>query len=143
MKRRPLLVGPLAGLIGTAVMTLAQHAEMSATGRAPSTVPGQVAAQLMGRSTSEVTDLNLPMHWAHGTAMGTIRGALTEMGLRGVGGSAVFFALLWTGDAVLYRALGIADWPWRWTRAELLTDAGHKAFYALVTGAAYDSLARS
>ncbi len=139
---RALVRGPLAGLVGTAVMTLAQHRKMSMTGRRPSTVPGQVAAQLLGRTEPDaVTTLNLPMHWAHGATMGALRGALSEMGVRGVAGSAVFFALMWTGDAILYRAMGIAEWPWRWSPAELATDAGHKALYALITGATYDALA--
>ncbi len=140
--KRAIVRGALAGLVGTAVMTLAQRREMSVTGRRPSTVPGQVAAQLLGRTEPDaVATLNLPTHWAHGAAMGPLRGALAGMGLRGVTGSAVFFAMMWAGDAMLYRTLGIADWPWRWSRAELATDIGHKAIYALVTGIAYDTLA--
>lgn len=140
--RRAIVRGPLAGLVGTAVMTLAQRWEMSVTGRRPSTVPGQVAERLLGRTQPvTVATLNLPTHWAHGAAMGPLRGALAGMGLRGITGSAVFFVVMWTGDAILYRALGIADWPWRWTPAELATDIGHKVVYALATGATYDILA--
>jgi len=138
---RTVLRGSVAGVVGTAVMTLAQQAEMSVTGRPPSTVPGQVAARLLSRSDADaVAALSGPTHWAHGAAMGPMRGVLAGMGLRGVAGSAAFFALMWAGDAVLYRTLGIADWPWRWTASELATDMGHKALYALVTGAAYDAL---
>lgn len=112
------------------------------TGRSPSTVPGQVAARLLGHPEADtVASLNLPTHWAHGAAMGPLRGVLAGMGLRGVPGSAVFFAMMWAGDAMLYRALGIADRPWRWDQAELATDIGHKALYALVTGIAYDTFA--
>lgn len=140
--RRAIVKGALAGLVGTAVMTVAQRLEMSVTGRHPSTVPGQVAAQLLGRTEPDaVARLNLPTHWAHGAAMGPLRGALAGMGLRGVTGSTVFFAMMWAGDAMLYRTLGIADPPWRWSPAELATDIGHKALYALVTGIAYDTLA--
>lgn len=49
--------------------------------------------------------------------------------------------MMWAGDAMRYRALGIADRPSRWSPAELATDVGHKALYALVTGVAYDILA--
>lgn len=140
--KRILAKGTLAGLVGAAAMTVAQRLEMSATGRAPSTVPGEVAARLLGHPEPDVVArLNLPTHWAHGAAMGPLRGALAGIGLRGVTGSAVFFAMMWAGDAMLYRALGIADRPWRWSPAELATDIGHKALYALVTGAAYDILA--
>ncbi|MGH3935771.1 MAG: hypothetical protein ACRDS1_12480 [Pseudonocardiaceae bacterium] len=140
--KRAIVKGILAGLVGTAVMTVAQRLEMSATGRSPSTVPGEVTARLLGRTEpNAVANLNLATHWAHGAAMGPLRGALAGMGLRGVTGSAVFFAMMWAGDAMLYRALDIADRPWRWSAAELATDIGHKALYALVTGIAYDTLA--
>ncbi len=50
------------------------------------------------------------------------------------------FALLWGGDAALYRALGIADAPWQWQGDELAVDLLHKGIYAAVTGAVYDAL---
>jgi hypothetical protein len=52
------------------------------------------------------------------------------------------FATFWTGDVALYKVLGIAPAPWRWRRQELATDLFHKGVYALVTGAAYERLAR-
>lgn len=141
---RTVVRGAMAGLAGAAVMTVAQQLEMSRTGRAPSTVPGQVAAALLGRSEPDaVTKLNLPMHWAHGVAMGPLRAALAKAGVRGPAGSAAFLAMMWAGDVLLYRALEIADWPWRWSADELAADIGHKALYAFVTGAAYDALAAS
>jgi hypothetical protein len=81
-----------------------------------------------------------PVHWAHGISMGALRGALDQAGLRGLQASAAHFALLWGGDAALYRALGIADVPWRWDADELASDLLHKAVYAAVTGAVYDAM---
>ena len=74
--------------------------------------------------------------------MGALRGALDLAGLRGPQASLAHFALLWGGDAALYRALGIAEMPWRWTSDELATDLLHKGVYAAVTGAVYDTLSR-
>lgn len=48
--------------------------------------------------------------------------------------------MLWSGDALLYKSLGLADRPWRWTARDLATDVGHKAIYAAVTGLVYDRL---
>lgn len=140
---RRILRGAVAGLIGTAVMTTSQYIELSLTKRPLSTVPGQVGARLLSRPDDEVESLSTPMHWAHGVALGALRGALSGMGLRGLKGALTFFAIMWAGDAVLYRVLKITDWPWRWTRAELATDVGHKALYALVTSGSYNSLTRS
>jgi hypothetical protein len=44
-------------------------------------------------------------------------------------------------DAALYRALGVADLPWRWDADELASDVLHKGLYAMTTGAVYDALA--
>lgn len=136
--------GMLAGAVGTAAMTLSEQLEMSVSGRESSRVPGQVAAHLLPgcdpNSPSDVRRLNTPMHWAHGITMGAIRGALDSAGLNGSTATAVHFALLWGGDAALYRTLGIADVPWRWEADALTTDLAHKGVYAAVTGAVYDAM---
>jgi hypothetical protein len=117
---------------------------MSVSGRASSTVPGQVGAHLLPgadpASSSDVARLGGPVHWGHGVAMGALRGILDVAGLKGPAASAAHLALVWGGDAVLYRALGIADVPWRWGADELGADLLHKGVYAVVTGAVYDAL---
>ncbi len=87
--------------------------------------------------------LNLPVHWAHGISMGAMRGLLDAGGLRGPAASAVHSALLWAGDAALYRVLGIADVPWRWSLGEFGTDVLHKGVYAVATGLTFDALTSS
>ena len=138
--------GMVAGAVGTVAMTLSQRLEMSLTGRAGSQVPGQVGAHLVpGKdpgSPADVTHLNSAVHWTHGIAMGAVRGALDIAGLNGPRASLAHFALVWGGDAGLYRGLGIAELPWRWSAADLATDLTHKGVYAGVTGVAYDVLAR-
>ena len=136
--------GMAAGAVGTVAMTVSERLEMAVSGRAGSTVPGEVGAHLVpGKdpgSDSDVEQLNSAVHWAHGITMGALRGVLDVAGVRGPQASLVHFALLWGGDAALYRALGIADVPWRWNSEELATDMLHKGVYAAVTGVAYDAL---
>jgi hypothetical protein len=60
--------------------------------------------------------------------------------MRGPAATAAHFALVWGGDAALYRTLGVAAPPWRWGADELATDLLHKGIYAAVTGAVYDAL---
>ena len=139
--------GMVAGLAGTIAMTMSERLEMAVTGRQASTVPGQVGAHLLpGRDPNNQIDvdrLNGPVHWAHGVSMGAIRGILDVAGAQGPAASAAHFALLWGGDAVLYRTLGVADVPWRWGADELAADLLHKGVYAAVTGATYDGLAKA
>jgi len=139
--------GLIAGAVGTVAMTLSQTLEMSLSRRKGSQVPGKVGAHLLpGRdpqSTTDIATLNSPVHWAHGISMGALRGLLDTAGLRGPAASAVHFALVWGGDAALYRALGIADVPWRWAAEELGIDLLHKGVYAAVTGATYEVMSRT
>jgi hypothetical protein len=117
---------------------------MAVSGREASQVPGQVGAHLLpGQdpgSPADVARLNAPVHWMHGISMGAVRGALDVAGLRGADASVAHFLMLWSGDAALYRALGVADVPWRWEADELASDVLHKGVYAAVTGAVYDAL---
>lgn len=138
--------GAVAGTIGTAAMTVSEEAEMRVTGRDASMVPGVVASKLLPlnpKGKKELARVSWGVHWAHGIAQGKIRGLLGHLGVKGVApGAAVHFGVMWTGDVLLYKALGVAPWPWEWTRAELATDVLHKGFYAVVTSVAYERLAR-
>ena len=136
--------GLAAGALGTVAMTLSETLEMRLTGRAGSTVPGQVGAKLFDMDPDRVGGmdrLNTGMHWGHGILAGSLRGALTLAGLRGVPATAVHFGLVWGGDAMLYWTLGIAPAPWRWKTRGLVTDVSHKGVYALAAGAAFDAIA--
>lgn len=141
---RATVLGMVAGAVGTVAMTLTERLEMSVSGRAPSTVPGQVGAHLLPGADpavpGDVARLNGPVHWGHGIAMGALRGVLDVAGLHGPSASAAHFALVWGGDAALYHALGIADVPWRWSGDELGADLLGKGVYAAVTGAVYDAV---
>ena len=129
--------GVLAGAAGTAVMTLLQHAEMRATGRPPSTTPGQAAAILLRRDRSEARRLSPYMHVAFGLTMGGLRGLLGP----GASRTAAHYALVSVGDALLYKAMGIADWPWTWSRRDVIADVVGKGSYAASTGVVHDRLA--
>ncbi len=141
---RAAVLGMVAGAAGAVAMTISQRVEMSLSGRAPSTVPGQVGAHLVPGADpavpGDVARLDGPVHWGHGIAMGALRGILDVAGLHGPAATAAHFALVWGGDAALYRTLGIADVPWRWGSGELGADLLHKGVYAVVTGAVYDAV---
>ncbi len=142
---RSLARGMVAGAVGTVALTVAEQLDMKITGRKSSDVPGQVGAHLLpGKdpdSSVDVADLNTPVHWVHGISMGALRGVLDAAGLRGPAATAAHFALFWGGDAALYKTLGIAEAPWKWSGSELASDMFGKGVYAVVTGVVYDQLA--
>lgn len=138
-----MIKGTLAGLIGTAAMTTAQAVEMRVSGRPPSTVPGQVASKLLGlkpRNDEALARISTRMHWAHGASHGLVRAAIGRAGLHGPAAMSAHFALMWGSDVVLYKALAIAPWPWKWSREELAPDVLHKGLYVLATSVAYERL---
>jgi hypothetical protein len=134
-------LGLAAGAVGTIALTIAEKAEMAATGRKPSTVPGQVGAKLSAHdpeSHPEVVERADPlMHWAHGIGLGGVRGLLDAAGMSRPAATLAFFPIVWAGDAALYRALGIAPLPWQWTPRELATDLFGKGVLAFATSGAY------
>ena len=103
--------GALAGLVGTAAMTVAQGVEMRLSGRPPSMVPGQVASKLLFLKPrkKDLPKVSIRMHWAHGIAQGTLRAVVGRTtGLTGPSAGAAHFGMMWTSDAALYRMLGIS-----------------------------------
>jgi hypothetical protein len=138
------LLGLLAGIIGTAIFTVVELIDIKITGRAPSTVPGQVGVRLMGRDIDSNPDLvrklNPFVHWGHGTMLGALRGLIAATGLAFWPATIVFYLLLEGGDVLLYRALGVEPWPWRWSRAELVRDLTLKGVLALAISGVFAAL---
>lgn len=134
-------LGLAAGVIGTIALTVAESVEQRLTGRQSSTIPGQVGTKLAGKDPAThpelVARLNPIVHWVHGISLGAVRGLLDLTGLSALAATVVFVPLVWGGDALLYRMLGIAPAPWKWERGELLTDLYGKGVLALATSGAY------
>ena len=77
--------GLLAGLVGTAAMTLSSTIEAKLRGRAASSAPARATAKALGIKTFE-NDLakarfNDLSHWGYGTGWGVVRGLLGAAGL--------------------------------------------------------------
>jgi hypothetical protein len=134
-------LGLAAGVAGTIALTLAERAEMALTGREASDLPGQVGAKLTGHDPasdpSAVERLDAPAHWAHGIGLGAVRGLLGATRLAPRTATLAFFPLAWASDAALYRVLGLAPAPWRWSRGELGADLFGKGVLSFATSGAY------
>jgi hypothetical protein len=139
-----LLIGLIAGAIGTAVFTLIEYADIAATGRPPSMVPGEVAVELTGgdhrADRDRVKRMNWPMHVMHGTGLGVVLGALSLLDLAPVLTVALFYGGLLLSDWMLYVALGITEAPWRWRGSELARELLLKGTFAAAVGVAFYAL---
>lgn len=135
--------GIVAGVAGTAAMTLSQTVEQKLTKRPGSLVPAQVGAKLIEpeiETGAQAKKLNWAVHWGHGVTMGAVRGLLGATALSAAGASIIHFPLVWGGDVMLYAALGIAPAPWNWGGKELTTDLFHKFVLSAVTSAVFVAL---
>lgn len=132
--------GLLAGLAGTAAMTLAQTLEMKINGREGSDMPAEAVTKTLGiRFADDESEERAAqaIHWLYGSALGGLRGLLDAAGLGNVTGTGAHFLLVWGGEAVTLPALGLMDPPTEQEPEQLATDAGFHALYALTTGAVY------
>lgn len=137
--------GLVAGVAGTALMTLSSTIEMKLTGRAPSSAPAEAAAKMLGVETTgerDRTRFSNVVHWAYGTTWGAARGLADVVGLTGPGAAGAHFAAVWGSGLAMLPALGVAPPVQEWGAKALLTDACHHLVYAAGAGLAYAALDR-
>ncbi len=135
--------GLLAGLAGTVALTISEKIEQSITHRESSTIPAQVGAKVARpqlRSGEDVERLGWVVHWAHGISMGLVRGLLGLTGLGALAASVLHYGLVWGGDVLLYKGLGLAEMPWKWGGRALATDLFHKLVLSVVTSLVFVAL---
>src|SRR3712207_4209208 len=99
--------GLLAGAVGVAAMTAAEKLEQAVTKRPNSYVPAHTLERLLGlptRPDSERLWLNWTMHWGQGIALGAVRAAMAERGIRGPVGSFLLLNLRLLNDQTLENA---------------------------------------
>ncbi|MCC8407928.1 hypothetical protein LJ707_03240 [Mucilaginibacter sp. UR6-1] len=135
--------GILAGLAGTAAITLSQLVEMKITKREPSEATLKVV-----KETADVEPVNeeqkekvsQEIHWAYGTAWGVARGLISLTGLKGLPATAVHFAAVWGTALVLLPKYNAAPPINEEEPKAVAIDALHHAVYATAAGFAFDAL---
>jgi hypothetical protein len=135
--------GALAGVAGVAAMTAAEKAEQALTGRPSSFVPARALLSLVGRKPGDgdrPVGWNHAMHWGTGALLGALRGVWSATGIRGAEATATHAVVRLAFDQTVENATGAGAPPSTWPVPERIVDVGHKALYALVTGAAADRL---
>lgn len=133
--------GVIAGIAGTAAMTVSSTVEAKLRGRAFSDAPARATAKVLGiaefedaRAKARFSDLS---HWGYGTAWGVAHGLLRELGLGGKAATPAHFAAVWGSAAVMLPALEIAPPFVFWGKEEVAIDLFHHGVYATATGLAY------
>ncbi|HJP62497.1 MAG TPA: hypothetical protein VJ844_03605 [Mucilaginibacter sp.] len=135
--------GILAGLAGTAVITLSQMIEMRLTKREPSEAPVKVAEQVtdVKPANKEVKEkVSQEIHWAYGTSWGIVRGLIGLTGVRGVPAIAAHFAAIWGTALVMLPSFKAGPKITEEEPKAIAIDAMHHMVYAIAAGFTYDAL---
>ena len=135
--------GLVAGLAGTAAITVSQAIESKLRGRPPSTAPSDVAGKVLGvqpRNPDGKARFATAVHWGYGTGWGAARGLIGELGLDGPPAAAAHFTTVWSAALVMLPAAGVAPAVWRTPPGEVTIDVWHHAVYAAATSFVYETL---
>jgi hypothetical protein len=138
---RTIGVGAVAGLSGTAAMTVSSTVEAKLRGRQFSTAPARAAQKVLGikefESQRDVARFGFLVHWGYGTGWGVARALLGELGLGPRLATPVHFGALWGSELVMLPTLEVAPPAYLWPKREVAIDVFHHAVYTAVTGLAY------
>jgi hypothetical protein len=135
--------GLIAGLVGTAAMTVSSSIEARMRDRGSSTTPATAAGAVLG--VKPVDDqgekrFNNFVHWTYGTSLGLVRAALGMLGLHGAVASAVHLAIVWGGEQAVLPATGAGTSAASWDATEIGVDVVHHVVYATVTSWVFDAM---
>ncbi len=138
--------GVLAGLAGTAAMTISSTIEAKLRKRQSSTAPAKAAAKVLGiasfedaRAQARFSDL---VHWGYGTSWGVALGVMRAVGFSPKLAAPAHFAAVWGGAAVMLPALEVAPALPFWATEEIAIDLFHHLVYVGATSLAYQRLSR-
>ena len=139
--------GLVAGVVGTAAMTVSSTLEARIRHRAASSAPARATAKVLGIkefeddvASARFNDLS---HWGYGTSWGIVRGVLAAAGLSPKAATAAHGAAVWGSAQLTLPALEVAPPIVFWPKKEIAIDLWHHAVYAAATGVAYRVLERA
>jgi hypothetical protein len=136
-------LGVLAGLAGTAAMTVSTTIEMRLRGRPASTKPAQATSKILGvkpEGEKQEKRLSNLTHWAYGTGWGAVRGLFGCLGLPVPAASAAHLATVWGAEQVVFPALSLGPPIPKEGVKETAIDLMHHVVYESVTSATYEML---
>jgi hypothetical protein len=133
--------GLLAGVVGTAAMTVSSSVEARIRHRAASSAPARATAKVLGIKEFEddiaAARFNDLSHWGYGTMWGVARGLLGATVLSPRTATAAHGAAVWGSAQVTLPALEVAPPFVFWGKKEVAIDLWHHTVYAVATGLAY------
>ncbi len=137
-------IGVMAGIVGTAAITVSQAIEMKIDGREPSSAPIDAASKVLDiepDSEENKAKVSQQIHWAYGTSWGIARGLISLTGLKGWKATLVHFGAIWGTAMVMLPSLDVAPPATEEDAKTVSIDGLHHAVYAIAAGLAFDAIA--
>ena len=135
--------GLIAGLAGTAAITLSEAIERKITGKHTTFAPGDAASNALDIEASKMAarkKFSNEVHWVYGTSWGTARGLLSLMGLKGLPATAVHFAAIFYTATTIEPDFEVAPPINEWRKSDLAMFALHHVIYAAAAGFVFDAI---
>lgn len=136
--------GLMAGLAGTAAITISTIIEMKLRKRPPSVAPAKVAGKVLGvrpRDEKGKSHFSNIIHWEYGTSWGTFLAVCEAIGARGTSATALHFAAVWGAALFMLPAADAAEPVTKWEPEDIAVDVMHHAIYVAICGLVYTALA--
>jgi len=139
--------GVIAGMAGTAAMTVSSTIEAKLRGRAFSTAPAQAAARALAIETFDdgaaYARFSNLVHWRYGTGWGVASGVLRSLGISPRLATPAHFAAIWGSSLYTLPKYEVAPPVIEWAAEDVAIDVFHHLVYVTATGLAFELLDRN
>ncbi|HSV10849.1 MAG TPA: hypothetical protein VLI68_08770 [Hanamia sp.] len=135
--------GLIAGLAGTAAITLSQTIERKITGKPTNFAPGDAASKALDIEASKMEarkKFSDEVNWVYGTSWGSVRGMLSLMGLKGLHATAIHWAAVFYTAITIEPDFEVAPPINEWSKKSIAMFALHHVIYAATAGLVYDAI---
>ena len=135
--------GLIAGLVGTAAITLSMTIERVLTKKPTSFAPGDAASKALGIEASDREEwgkFSNEVNWTYGTIWGIGRGLLSTVGLKGLPATAIHFAAIYYTALTIEPDFEVAPPINEWSKEELAVFGLHHVVYTVVAGLVFDAI---
>ena len=135
--------GLIAGLAGTAAITLSQFIEKQINHKEPSFAPADAACKALGLEASDRENrgkLSREVHWTYGTLWGVARGLLSLAHIKKSPATVIHFGAIYYTALTIQPDFEVTQPVADWSKKDLLMGGLHHAIYAAVAGFVFDAI---
>lgn len=138
--------GLIAGLVGTAAITLSMKIERMTSKNPVPFAPGDAASKALSIEASDREQwqkFSNEVHFTYGTIWGVGRGLLSMVGLKGWSATAIHFAAIYYTALTIEPDFEVAPPINEWSKKQIAVFALHHVVYTVVAGLVFDAINRN